>query len=86
MQDCAGEEHARQDARHDSAYEKLMALLPAGRQNELRMMQRLWLQNRDANCGFYADPDGGTLATPGAVQCGLEMAMQQARELELLAQ
>lgn len=50
------------------------------------MMQRLWLQNRDANCGFYADPDGGTLATPGAALCGLEMAMQQARELELLAQ
>ncbi|WP_341645228.1 lysozyme inhibitor LprI family protein [Thauera sp. SDU_THAU2] len=84
MHDCIGEEHARQDARLNAAYKKLTALLPAERKNELRAVQRLWIQYRDANCRFYADPDGGTLATLRAGLCGLEMTAQRAKELELL--
>ena len=43
--------------------------------------QRLWLQYRDANCQFYADPDGGTAAGVAAADCVLQMTAGRAREL-----
>lgn len=85
IHDCIGEEHARQDARLNKAYRSLVAQLSADRKKELLAAQRLWIQYRDANCQFYADPDAGTLAAIGAASCGLEMTTRRASELEALA-
>lgn len=86
MHNCIGEEHARQDARLNQAYKALTAQLTPLRKNELVAAQRLWIQYRDANCKFYADPDGGTMATINAASCGLEMTAERAKELERLAE
>ncbi len=86
MHNCIGEEHSRQDARLNKAYKNLTAQLSADRKKELLAAQRLWIQYRDANCKFYADPDGGTIATINASSCGLEMTAKRAKELENLAE
>lgn len=82
---CNGEEHARQDKRLNAAYKTAMSELSEQRKNELRAVQRLWLQFRDANCQFFADPDGGTAAAMSASSCHLEMTALRARELESLS-
>jgi uncharacterized protein YecT (DUF1311 family) len=66
MIECASDEKARQDARLNEIYKKLMSKLPAKRKKELLEAQRAWIKFRDANCSFYHDPEGGT-----AAQCWL---------------
>ena len=56
--------------------------LEPARKKQLQTVQRLWLQFRDANCDFYADPDGGTLARLGANECMMTLTAQRAQELE----
>ncbi|SDM08017.1 Uncharacterized conserved protein YecT, DUF1311 family [Oryzisolibacter propanilivorax] len=85
MLDCIGDEHGRQDQRLNQAYRTLTGQLAPSRRKGLVAAQRLWLQYRDANCGFYADPDGGTLAGVSAALCRLQMTTQRAQELQDLA-
>ena len=84
MVECITAEHARQDKRLNAGYKTLMAKLTPERKKQLQATQRLWLQFRDANCGFYADPDGGSLARIAANQCHLDMTTRRAQEFENL--
>ena len=81
MHACISVEHARQDQQLNRNYKALMAELTPARKKQLQTAQRLWLQYRDANCQFYADPDGGTLAGVAAADCVLQMTANRAREL-----
>jgi uncharacterized protein YecT (DUF1311 family) len=49
-------------------------------------VQRAWLKFRDANCAFYDDPDGGTLARVLSNECMMTQTAQRAQELEAMAQ
>lgn len=82
MIDCIGAELKLQDARLNKAYKEHGASLSAERKKQLVEVQRLWLKFRDANCAYYADPDGGTLARVNANACVLNMTAARARELE----
>ena len=82
MLDCIGQELETQDARLNRAYRALGAQLSPARRQQLTAAQRLWIQYRDANCRFYADPDGGTLATVASNECVLRETSERARELE----
>lgn len=86
MQGCIADEYTSQDARLNQAYKKLTSALSASRKKELQAAQRLWIQYRDANCQFYADPDGGSIATINAASCTLQMAAQRAQEIENFTQ
>lgn len=81
MIDCIGNEYALQDAALNAAYAALRAALPAERRAQLQAVQRAWIAYRDANCGFYADPDGGTLARVAANDCLLRETATRAAEL-----
>ncbi len=81
MHACISAEHARQDQQLNHNYKALMAELSPERKKQLQTAQRLWLQYRDANCQFYADPDGGTAAGVAAADCVLQMTAHRAREL-----
>ena len=81
MHTCISAEHARQDQQLNRNYQALMAELPPARKKQLQTAQRRWLQYRDANCHFYADPDGGTAAGIAAADCVLQMTASRAREL-----
>ena len=82
--DCIGAELETQDARLNGAYRSLGAGLSPARRQQLTDAQRLWIRYRDANCAFYADPDGGTLATVAANECVLRETSERASELEAL--
>jgi uncharacterized protein YecT (DUF1311 family) len=79
---CMSAETRRQDARLNQAYKAVMAQLSEVRQKELRDAQRAWLKFREANCRFYADPEGGTIATVNAGDCLMSATAARARELE----
>jgi len=81
---CVADEIGRQELRLNRAYQKLTAKLTPARKKELLTAQRFWRQYRDMNCGFYRDPDGGTLASGNARDCTLNETASRARELELL--
>lgn len=86
MLDCIAAETKAQDARLNKAYKELITQLTAKRKKQLQDAQRLWISYRDANCGFYADPDGGTMATVSAADCVMSMTAKRAIELESLKQ
>ncbi len=81
MIECIGEEHQRKDQQLNQNYQHLMTGLSAERKTQLRNVQRKWMAYRDANCQFYADPDGGSLARVEANACMLRMTAARAEEL-----
>jgi uncharacterized protein YecT (DUF1311 family) len=82
MIDCISAETLIQDARLNGAYKKLGAQVTPDRKKQLLAAQRLWVQYRDANCAFYADPDGGTIATINAKDCVMQATASRAKELK----
>lgn len=84
MVECMVSELGRQDKRLNTVYHALMAELAPPRKKQLQAAQRLWIQYRDANCSFYQDPEGGSLARVAAHSCQLHMAAQRAQELTAL--
>lgn len=82
MIDCIGQEHERQDARLNRVYKEIMAILSAERKTALRNAQRAWLKYREANCEFYYDPDGGSLARVEGNDCFMRETAERAKELE----
>jgi uncharacterized protein YecT (DUF1311 family) len=82
MLNCIGAETKQHDARLNRVYKQAMGQLSAARQQQLRDAQRAWLKYRDANCGFYADPDGGTLARVNANSCVMIETADRADELD----
>ncbi len=86
MVECIGAETQRQDARLNKVYKALAANLSPERKKQLQEAQRAWIKFRDANCGFYYDPDGGSMARVSANDCVMTMTSNRAKELENLTQ
>ncbi len=82
MLDCIATETKHQDSRLNKAYKDVMGQISAERKQQLRQAQRLWIKYRDANCNFYFDPDGGTLATVSTNACFMSETTERANELE----
>lgn len=82
MLDCIAAETQRQDLRLNKAYKDVMAELTPQRKKQLQEAQRAWLKYRDANCDFYADPDGGTMAAVSSSDCFMSTTASRAKELE----
>jgi|GEM_PF-288163 len=85
MLDCIDTETKRQDGRLNKAYKEAMAQLSPDRKKQLQQAQRAWIGYRDANCAFYADPEGGTMARLVASDCFMSATATRAKELESLA-
>jgi uncharacterized protein YecT (DUF1311 family) len=84
MTNCILAETARQDAKLNERYKKLISKLSKQRQTALIEAQRAWIRFRDANCGFYDDPEGGSAARLIANECFLKAIVDRAEELKLL--
>ncbi|WP_027994660.1 lysozyme inhibitor LprI family protein [Simplicispira psychrophila] len=82
MIDCTTAETSRQDARLNRAYKTAMAAQSPERRKQLQTAQRAWIKFRDANCDFYNDPDGGSMARVSANQCMLTSTANRAQEIE----
>lgn len=83
--ECISSEYARQDKRLNAAYRKLIGSLAGERKKQLVEAQRLWGKYSEANCGFYHDPAGGTVAQMLSAQCEVTARHNRAAELEELA-
>jgi len=84
MIDCMSAETARQDARLNENYKRLMSKVSAKRKKTLLEAQRAWIKFRDVNCSFYYDPDGGTAARLAGSDCFLQATADRAKELKNL--
>jgi uncharacterized protein YecT (DUF1311 family) len=84
MIDCMSAETARQDARLNENYKRLMSKVSAKRKKTLLEAQRAWIKFRDVNCRFYYDPDGGTAALLAGNGCFLQATADRAKELKNL--
>jgi uncharacterized protein YecT (DUF1311 family) len=78
---CIGTEVAQQDKKLNANYKALKASLNPTRQKQLQEVQKIWLNFRDSNCQFYADPEGGSLQRVLANECVLKLTTQRAQEL-----
>jgi uncharacterized protein YecT (DUF1311 family) len=85
MINCILAETIRQDARLNENYKSLTSKLATERKNTLIEAQRNWIKFRDTNCGFYADPKGGSAARLASHECILNATAQRAKELRLLS-
>jgi uncharacterized protein YecT (DUF1311 family) len=79
--ECMSEEHKRWDAELNQQYRAIRARLDGARRNGFDAAQHAWLGFRDANCSFYNDPNGGTIARLNANSCMLEMTARRVIEL-----
>jgi uncharacterized protein YecT (DUF1311 family) len=62
MRECNSAEIGRQDVRLNQAYKMVMARLNAPQKKTLRMSERTWILERDAQCRREAaEAEGGTL-------------------------
>ena len=86
MIECIGSETQRQDVRLNKAYKAVMANQTPERKKQLQETQRIWIKFRDANCGFYYDPDGGSMARVSANDCMMTTTANRAKELETFSQ
>jgi uncharacterized protein YecT (DUF1311 family) len=84
MINCILAETRRQDARLNENFKKLISELGTERKKALVEAQRAWIKFRDTNCGFYADPEGGSAARMAANECILNSTVDRAKELQLL--
>ena len=82
--DCISAELDQQDSQLNEAYKKLMSKLPKDRKQSLVEAQRAWIKFREANCGFYHDPNGGSAAHMAGNECFLNATVDRAKELEKL--
>lgn len=85
MLECIDAETKRQDQRINKAYQNVMAQLTPERKKQLQQAQRAWINFRDANCQFYADPDGGSLARVSANDCFMSATASRSKELEMMS-
>lgn len=69
------------DRQLNAAYKALQARIDPAQRQPLLKAQRLWVQYRDANCGFYAAQQG-TIREVQAAECLRSMTEDRARELE----
>jgi uncharacterized protein YecT (DUF1311 family) len=81
MLSCAAVESRVQESALNSAYQSLLRRLEAPRTGQLRVAQRVWLEFRQANCAYVANPAGGTAARVAGAACMLQMTAARTREL-----
>ena len=84
MLGCIDDEFKLQDKRLNAAYQAVGKTLEPARKTQLRDIQRLWLQYRDASCAFYEGATGGTVDSINSASCVLDTTQRRAQELEAM--
>ena len=82
--DCVAARTRTWDRRLNAAYKHLSDVVEPGQREPLKAAQRIWVQYRDANCGFYGAQEG-TIRQIQAAECMRVMTKDRALELEQAA-
>lgn len=67
--DCYRREHLVWDDILNETYRRLQGQLEGKLKNQLRDVQRAWIESRKQQCGFYTDVIQGSLAIPIGASC-----------------
>lgn len=78
--DCLAAETRTADQQLNAAYKALLERIEPEQHAPLKAAQRLWIQYRDANCGFYA-AQSGSIRQIEAAECLRSMTADRAVEL-----
>lgn len=78
--ECTDVQTRAWDKKLNTAYQALVQSQSDEQRDRLRSAQRLWIQYRDANCGFYAG-GGGSISRIEAADCMFKMTRGRAQEL-----
>ncbi len=79
--ECINSNAKTWDRRLNTAYKALQQRIDPSQAQPLKSAQRLWIQYRDANCGFYASADG-SIRQVEAAECLRAMTQQRTCELD----
>jgi uncharacterized protein YecT (DUF1311 family) len=79
--DCVAAKTKIWDKRLNADYKALQGTIGQPQQEPLRTAQRLWVQYRDANCGFYGKQEG-SIAQLQQAECLRAMTQDRALEFE----
>ena len=85
MRNCNGNELKFQDNLLNKHYKQAMKVLDTKHRDELKKVQRLWMQYRDAKCGFLFGLTGGTMDLIMGGGCHVDMTAERAQELNSIA-
>jgi uncharacterized protein YecT (DUF1311 family) len=80
MVDCLGAQRESWDKKMTAAYRELLKYSDGKQREQLRAVQRLWIQYRDANCLYYRLGEG-SIALVEATECMRDMTRARAKEL-----
>lgn len=67
--DCFRREHLVWDDILKETYRRLQGNFEGKLKDQLRDLQRAWIESRKLQCGFYADVIKGSLAVPASAEC-----------------
>ncbi len=81
---CNQAELQYQEILLNSTYQKTMQRLDPKHQRELKRVQQLWIQYRDAKCAFLSDLTGGTLDILNTGSCYIDTTVLRIQELSRL--
>ena len=79
--ECLQAKTKASDQSLNAAYKALQARIDSAQRQPLLTAQRLWVQYRDANCGFYGAQEG-SIRQVQAAECMRSMTEDRARELK----
>jgi uncharacterized protein YecT (DUF1311 family) len=79
---CLDGERKKQDARVARVYNAILAKLPEEGKKRLTNAQSAWGRFKDAQCAFYAEPEGPIAAKATNAECRLSITVGRANELE----
>lgn len=82
MLECDEKEYKVQDAKLNKMYQSAMSKLDPQGKNKLKNVQRIWVQYKEAKCGFYYGLSGGTMDLINSSECTLQETALRAHELE----
>jgi uncharacterized protein YecT (DUF1311 family) len=82
MLECNEKEYKVQDAKLNKMYKTAMSKLDPQGKTKLKNVQRIWVQYKEAKCGFYDGLSGGTMDALNSSGCTIEETALRAQELE----
>jgi uncharacterized protein YecT (DUF1311 family) len=85
MLECGAKEYKVQDAKLNKMYKTAMSKLDPQGKTKLKNVQRIWVQYKEAKCGFYDGLSGGTMDALNSSGCTIEETALRAQELEGIA-
>ena len=82
MIECAAEKYNESDHQLNILYQNKMKMLKMNKANQLRISQRKWIAEKEANCNHYTEEESGSNGRLESFECSLQMTKERIRFLQ----